>query len=195
MLIVHHRVTKIDLHYHHTSSLPKSIVSATNFSRNGRFGVSQVRFTPSTMKSEHGRWTFSRIRLYDPTSMVRFVKWSLYNGPCTKNWMCWLFHTCPERAVLKNIQVWPLFLGFFFLLHFLSILFSLFSLWISASIVVMEVMRRRLILFLRLYMLLYMLVKHVVDIQGLLLQGEWEKFAILSLVYEFMEYRERSIWN
>ena len=129
MLIVHHRVTKIDLHYHHTSSLPKSIVSATNFSRNGRFGVSQVRFTPSTMKSEHGRWTFSRIRLYDPTSMVRFVKWSLYNGPCTKNWMCWLFHTCPERAVLKNIQVWPLFLGFFFFtslpFNFVFIVFTL----------------------------------------------------------------------
>ena len=35
-------------------------------------------------------------------------------------------------------------------------------------------------------MFLYMLVKHVVDIQTLLLQGEWEKFTILSLVYENM---------
>ena len=45
---------------------------------------------------------------------------------------------------------------------------------------------RRLILLLGLYMFLYMLVKHVVDIQTLILQGEWEKFAILSLVYENM---------
>ena len=46
-----------------------------------------------------------------------------------------------------------------------------------------------------LYMFLYMLVKHVVDIQALILQGEWEKLAILSLVYENMGYRERSIWS
>ena len=34
-------------------------------------------------------------------------------------------------------------------------------------------------------MFLYMLVKHVVDIQVVLLQGEWEKDAILSLVYDY----------
>ena len=44
-------------------------------------------------------------------------------------------------------------------------------------------------------MFLYMLVKHVVDIQALILQGEWEKVAILSLVYENMGYRERSVWS
>jgi hypothetical protein len=48
-------------------------------------------------------------------------------------------------------------------------------------------------LLLGLYMFLYMLVKHVVDIQALILQGEWEKLAILSLGYENMGYRERSI--
>jgi hypothetical protein len=40
-----------------------------------------------------------------------------------------------------------------------------------------------------------MLVKYVVDIQALILQGEWEKIAILSLVYENMGYRERNIWS
>jgi hypothetical protein len=40
-----------------------------------------------------------------------------------------------------------------------------------------------------------MLVKHVVDIQALILQGEWEKITNLSLVYENMGYRERSIWS
>ena len=29
-----------------------------------------------------------------------------------------------------------------------------------------------------------MIVKHVVAIQALILQGEWEKFAILSLINE-----------
>ena len=38
-----------------------------------------------------------------------------------------------------------------------------------------------------------MLVQHVVDIQALLLQGEWEKFAILSLSYEYMGHREEHI--
>ena len=33
-------------------------------------------------------------------------------------------------------------------------------------------------------MFLYILVEHVVNIQALLLQREWEKFATFSLVYE-----------
>ena len=61
--------------------------------------------------------------------------------------------------------------------------------------VAMEERRRKFVLLLGLYMFLYMLVKHVVDIQALILQGEWEKLAILSLVYESMGYRERSIWS
>jgi len=59
----------------------------------------------------------------------------------------------------------------------------------------MEERKRRLVLLLGLYMFLYMLVKHVVAIQALILQGEWEKFAILSVVYESMRCRERSIWS
>ena len=46
-----------------------------------------------------------------------------------------------------------------------------------------------------LYMCLYMLVKHVVDIQAMFLQGEWEKVAILSLMYESIGHRKRSIWG
>ena len=57
----------------------------------------------------------------------------------------------------------------------------------------MEKRRRIFVLLLVLYMFLYMLVKHVVNIQALILQEEWEKLAILRLVYENMGYRERSI--
>ena len=59
----------------------------------------------------------------------------------------------------------------------------------------MEERRRSLILLLELYMFLYMLVKHVVDIQTLFLQGEWEKCAILSLVYKSMGHKDMSIWS
>ena len=61
--------------------------------------------------------------------------------------------------------------------------------------IAMEERRRNLVLLLRLYMYLYMLVKHVVDIQAMFLQGEWEKVAILNLMYESMRHRERSIWS
>ena len=40
-----------------------------------------------------------------------------------------------------------------------------------------------------------MFVKHVVDIQELLLQGKWEKFIILSFVYESMGHRKWNIWS
>ena len=46
-----------------------------------------------------------------------------------------------------------------------------------------------------LYIFLYMLVKNVVGIQTLILQGEWEKFAILSVVYENIGRIERNIWS
>ena len=59
----------------------------------------------------------------------------------------------------------------------------------------MEERTRSLILLLELYMFLYMLVKHVVDIQALLLQGEWEKFVILNLVHKGIWYREKNIWS
>jgi hypothetical protein len=39
----------------------------------------------------------------------------------------------------------------------------------------MDERRRTFVFLLGLYMFLYMLVKHVVDIQALILQGEWEK--------------------
>ena len=38
-----------------------------------------------------------------------------------------------------------------------------------------------------------MLVKHVMDFQELILQGEWEKFAILSLVNETKANKENNI--
>jgi hypothetical protein len=55
--------------------------------------------------------------------------------------------------------------------------------------------RRKLVVLLGLYMFLYMLVKNVVGIQTLILQGEWEKIAILSVVYENIRHIERNIWS
>jgi hypothetical protein len=40
-----------------------------------------------------------------------------------------------------------------------------------------------------------MLVKHVVDIQALVLQEEWKKFVSLNMDYESMGHIEKSIWN
>ena len=40
-----------------------------------------------------------------------------------------------------------------------------------------------------------MLVKNVVGIQTLILQGEWEKSAILSVIYESIGRKERNIWS
>jgi hypothetical protein len=77
-------------------------------------------------------------------------------------------------------------------LHFnLSFSFCLFSPRIPA----MDERKRNGLLLLGLYMFLYMIVKHVVAIQTLILQGEWEKIAILSLINEIMGRRERSIWS
>ena len=57
----------------------------------------------------------------------------------------------------------------------------------------MEERRRKLVVLLGLYIFLYMLVKNVVGIQTLILQGEWNFFAILSMVYKSIGRRERNI--
>src|ERR1700738_3456295 len=59
----------------------------------------------------------------------------------------------------------------------------------------MEERRKKLVVLLGMYIFLYMLVKNVVGIQTLILQGEWEKFAILSVVYESIGRKERNIWS
>ena len=59
----------------------------------------------------------------------------------------------------------------------------------------MEERRKKHALLLGLHIFLYMLVKHVVDIQTLIFQGEWEKSASLSLVYKRLGHRKRSIWS
>ena len=61
--------------------------------------------------------------------------------------------------------------------------------------VVMEERTKTFVLLLGLFMFLYMLVKHVVDIQTLFLQDEWENFPFLSLIYERMGHKERNIWS
>ena len=59
----------------------------------------------------------------------------------------------------------------------------------------MKERRRKLVVLLRLYIFLYMLVRNVVGIQTLILQGEWEKYAILSVVYESIGRKERNTWG
>ena len=59
----------------------------------------------------------------------------------------------------------------------------------------MDERRKKLVVLLGLYIFLYMLVKNVVGIQTLILQGEWEKYAILSVVYESIGRKERNTWG
>jgi hypothetical protein len=59
----------------------------------------------------------------------------------------------------------------------------------------MEERKRDLVLALGLYMYLYMIVQHVVNMQSLILQGEWENFAIFSILWESMGREECSIWS
>jgi hypothetical protein len=59
----------------------------------------------------------------------------------------------------------------------------------------MDERRRNIVLILGLYMFSYMIVKHVVAIHALILQGESEKFANLSLINKIIGRRERSIWS
>jgi hypothetical protein len=59
----------------------------------------------------------------------------------------------------------------------------------------MEERKRDPVLALGLYMCLYIIVQHVVNMQSLILQGEWEKFAIFSILWESMGREERSIWS
>ena len=58
--------------------------------------------------------------------------------------------------------------------------------------VAMEERRMSLVLLLGLNMCLYIFVKHGVDFQAMFLQGEWEKVAMLGLVYESMWHIERT---
>lgn len=78
-------------------------------------------------------------------------------------------------------------------LLFLDLFLS--SLTISATRVAMEERKRNLVLILGLYMCVYMLVKHVVDMQVLVLQREWEKLAIFSIFFKSMGRIEHSIWS
>ena len=59
----------------------------------------------------------------------------------------------------------------------------------------MEERRRKLVVLLGLYIFLYMLVKNVVGTQTLILQGEWEKITISSMIYESIGRKETNIWS
>jgi hypothetical protein len=45
-----------------------------------------------------------------------------------------------------------------------------------------------------LYWCLHMIVQHVLDMQALALNGEWENILILSICFENMKMSDRSVW-
>ena len=73
------------------------------------------------MKSDHGRWPLSMVRVHGLISMVRLHKklvlralgpslgmnqmWTKKNDHAPKNDGADFFDTCPKRAILKEIQV------------------------------------------------------------------------------------------
>ena len=54
--------------------------------------------------------------------------------------------------------------------------------------------RRRILVALALYWCLHMIVQHVLDMQALALNGEWENALILSICFEGMKTSNRSVW-
>ena len=54
--------------------------------------------------------------------------------------------------------------------------------------------RRRVHVALALYWCLHMIVQHVLDMQALALNGEWENTLILSTCFEGMKTSDRSVW-
>ena len=54
--------------------------------------------------------------------------------------------------------------------------------------------RERILVALALYWCLHMIVQHVLDMQALALNGEWENALILSICFEGMKMSDRSVW-
>jgi hypothetical protein len=52
----------------------------------------------------------------------------------------------------------------------------------------------RILVALALYWCLHMIVQHVLDMQALPLNGEWENALILSICFEGMKISDRSVW-
>ncbi len=46
-----------------------------------------------------------------------------------------------------------------------------------------------------LYWCFYMITRHVMNMQALILQGEWTNVAILSICFQSLGFRDRSIWS
>ena len=103
--------------------------------------------------------------------------------PCTKKFTSQFFYDMPKKSSFEEKKFkFDHYLGFMFCFRAFSLNFSMEK-------------RRSLIMLLWLYMYLYMLVKHVVHIQALFLQGEWEIFKILSWVNKSMGHRDRNLWS
>jgi hypothetical protein len=55
--------------------------------------------------------------------------------------------------------------------------------------------RGRILVALALYWCLYMIVQHMLDMQALALNGEWEYALILSICFEGMKMSDRNVWT
>ena len=79
-------------------------------------------FTQWTMKSNHGRWLFSVVRLHGPISVVRFFRnqftkplgpslgvnqmWTMRSDHAPKKECAQFCNMCPKKAIMRNnIQV------------------------------------------------------------------------------------------
>lgn len=123
-----------------------------------------IPLTPWTIKSENGRWPFSIVQLLKENQSINAL------GPSLVVNRMWT--RMNNHASNKWISFFILFLWRIIIEHYLGFIscFRLFSSWFSTSMVAMEKRRTNPILIVWLYMFLYVLVKHVVDYQALLLQ-------------------------
>ena len=135
---------------------------------------------------------FLRNQFIEPSRFLLGVNWMWTMHQNVNVFFVFYFIIRAKKAVVKNEFKFDHYLGFTCLL-LASFLFRLLSSWFWTSMVIVREWRRSLIFLVGLYMFLCMLVKRGVDIQGLLLQGKWENFAILSLVYVNMGHRQECL--
>ena len=57
-----------------------------------------------------------------------------------------------------------------------------------------EIKRKKILVALALYWCLHMIVQHVLDMQALALNGEWENAMVLSICFEGIKMSDRSVW-
>jgi hypothetical protein len=59
----------------------------------------------------------------------------------------------------------------------------------------MEERRQKLVVMMVLYWCFYMIMQHVMNMQALILQGEWTNVAIFSICLQSLGFRDCTIWS